>query len=115
MSGDVSQTGVNNLFWTGTVLWVVLWAMFVIRLAWLDARLWTQLTEYHPQRWRRLSWNDRLTWSCWFVFQSKEDYGDPIIGARRREMLTVFFDMLLVLASMIVWFVISAALVEPAP
>jgi hypothetical protein len=30
-------------------------------------------------------------------------------------MLTVFFDMLLVLAAMIVWLVISAALVEPGP
>jgi hypothetical protein len=27
-------------------------------------------------------------------------------------MLTVFFDMLLVLAAMLVWFVISAALVQ---
>jgi len=50
-----------------------------------------------------------------FVFQSKEDYGDPAIGARRREMLTVFFDMLLVLAAMIVWFVISAAIAEVGP
>ena len=66
-------------------------------------------------RWRRLSWSERLTWSCWFVFQSKEDYGDPIIGARRREMLTVFFDTLLVLTAMIVWLVMSAALVEPGP
>jgi hypothetical protein len=48
----------------------------------------------------------------WFVFQSKEDYGDPAIGARRREMLTVFFDLLLVLAAMVVWSVVSAAMVE---
>ena len=115
MSGDVSQTGVNNLFWTGTVLWVVLWAMFVIRLAWLDARLRVHLTKHHPLRWRRLSWSERLTWSVWFVFQSKEDYGDPVIGARRREMLTVFFDMLLVLAATIVWFVISAAKAQLGP
>jgi hypothetical protein len=115
MSGDVSQTGVNNLFWTGTVLWVVLWAMFVIRLAWLDARLRVHLTKHHPHRWRRLSWSERLTWSVWFVFQSKEDYGDPVIGARRREMLTVFFDMLLVLAATIVWFVISAAKAQLGP
>jgi hypothetical protein len=30
-------------------------------------------------------------------------------------MLTVFFDTLLVLTAMIVWLVISAALVEPSP
>ena len=105
----------TNLLWAGTLLWVVLWAVFVARLAWLDARLRAHLAAHHPHRWRRLSWSERLTWSCWFVFQSKEDYGDPIIGARRREMLTVFFDTFLVLAAMIVWLVISAALVEPGP
>jgi hypothetical protein len=61
-------------------------------------RLRGHLAAHHPHRGRRLSWSERLTWSCWFVFQSKEDYGDPIIGARRREMLTVFYDTLLVLA-----------------
>jgi hypothetical protein len=115
MSGDVGQTAVNNLFWTGTVPWVVLWATFVIRLAWLDARLRAHLTKHHPYRWRRLPWTERLTWSVWFVFQSRADYGDPIIGAQRRAMLTVFYDMLLVLAAMIVWFVISAAIAEVGP
>ncbi len=107
----MSHSGTNNLFWAGTVLWVVLWAVFVARLAWLDARLREHLAKHHPHHWRRLSLSERLTWSCWFVFQSKEDYGDPIIGARRGEMLTVFFDMLLLLAAVIVWFVISAAIV----
>jgi len=51
----------------------------------------------------------------WFVFQSRENYGDPIIGAQRRAILTVFFDLLLVLAAMIVWFVISAAIAEVGP
>ena len=51
----------------------------------------------------------------WFVFQSRENYGDPIIGAQRRAMLTVFYDMLLVLAAMIVWFVVSAAMLERGP
>jgi hypothetical protein len=89
--------------------------VFVTRVAWLDSRLRAHLTEHHPHRWRRLSWSERLTWSVWFVFQSKEDYGDPIIGARRREMLTVVFDMLLVLAAMIVWLVISATMVQLGP
>ena len=79
----MSHTGTTNLFWAGTVLWVVLWAVFVARLAWLDARLRAHLGAHHPHRWRRLSWSERLT---------------------------VFFDMLLVLAAMIVWLVISAAL-----
>ena len=109
------HTGTTNLFWAGTVLWVVLWAVFVARLAWLDARLREHLAEHHPHRWRRLSLSERLTWSCWFVFQSKEDYGDPIIGARRREMLSVFFDMFLLLTAVIVWFVISAAIVGLGP
>jgi hypothetical protein len=30
-------------------------------------------------------------------------------------MLTVFFDMLLILAAMIVWFVIAAAIAEVGP
>jgi len=30
----------------------------------------------------------------------------------RREMLTVFYDMLLVLAAMMMWFVVSAAMVQ---
>lgn len=101
----------RHLFSAGTVLWVVLWVVFVARLAWLDSRLRAHLAEHHPHRWRRLSWSERLTRSAWFVFQSKEDYGDVAIAAQRREMLTVFFDMLLVLAAMIVWFVISAAMV----
>jgi hypothetical protein len=111
----MSHTGTTSLFWTGTVLWFVLLAVFVARFAWLDARLRVHLAGHHAHRWRRLPWTERLTWSVWFVFQSKEDYGDPAIGERRREMLTVFFDMLLVLAAMIVWLVISAALVEPGP
>lgn len=111
----MSHTATTNLFWAGTLLWVVLWAVFVARLVWLDARLRAHLGAHHPHRWRRLSWSERLTWSCWFVFQSKEDYGDPIIGAQRREMLTVFYDTLLVVAAMIVWLVISAALVEQGP
>ena len=108
----MSDTGTPNLFWAGTVLWVVLWTVFVARLAWLDARLRAHLARHHAHRWRRLLWSERLTWSVWFVFQSTEDYGDPAIVARRREMLTVFFDMLLVLAGIIVWFVISAAIVR---
>ena len=108
----MSHTNAPNLFWAGTVLWVVLWAVFVVRLAWLDAQLRAHLAEHHAHRWRRLPWTERLTWSVWLVFQSKEDYGDPIVGARRREMLTVFFDMLLVLAAMIVWFVISATMAQ---
>src|SRR5260370_41279119 len=115
MSGDVSQTGVNSLFWAGTILWVGLWTVFVARLAWLDARLRGHLAAHHLHRWRRRSWSERLTWSCWFVFQSKEAYGDPVIGAPRREMLTVFFDMLLVLAATIVWFPISAGMAPLGP
>lgn len=111
----MSPAGTTSLFWAGTVLWVVLWAVFVTRLAWLDAQLRAHLAGHHSHRWRRLSWSERLTWSVWFVFQSKEDYGDPTIGARRREMLTVSFDTLLLVGAMIVWFVISAALVERGP
>ena len=105
----------HHLFWAGTGLWVGLWAVFIARLAWLDARLRAHLTKHHPHRWRRLSWSERLTWSIWFAFRSKEDYDDPTIGAQRRAMLTVFYDMLLVLAGMIVWFVFSAALMDLAP
>ncbi len=105
----------RHLFWAGTVIWVALWAVFIARLAWLDARLRAHLTEHYAHRWRRLPWTERLTSSVWFVFQSKEDYNDPAIGARRREMLTMLFDMLLVLGAMIVWFVVSAALMDLAP
>ena len=87
----------------GTVLWVALWAVFIARLAWLDARLRAHQTEHYAHRWRRLPWTERLTWSVWVVSQSKEDHNDPAIGARRREVLTTFFDMLLVLGAMIVW------------
>ena len=111
----IEQNRHEHPIWAGTVLWVVLWGVFVARLAWLDARLRAHLAEHHPHRWRRLSLSERLTWSCCFVFESKEDYGDPILGVRRREMLTLFFDTLLVLAAMIVWFVISAAIVEVGP
>jgi hypothetical protein len=111
----MSHIDTAKLFWVATVLWVALWGLFIIRLAWLDAQLRAHLTEHHPHRRRRLSWSQRLTWSVWFVFQSKEDYGDPAIEARRREMLTVFYDMLLVLAAMIVWFVVSAAMAPLGP
>jgi hypothetical protein len=115
MSGDVNQIGVNNLFWTGTVLWVVLWAMFVSRLAWLDARLRAHLTEHHPHRCGGCRGASGSPGPFGSSSSLKEDYGDPAIGARRREMLTVFFDMLLVLAAMIVWFVVSAAIAEVGP
>ena len=103
------------LFLPGTVLWVALWAVFIARLAWLDARLRAHPTKHHAHRWRRRPWTERLTWSVWFVFQSKEDYNDPASEARRREMLTVFYDMLLVLAAIIVWFVISATMAQRGP
>ena len=112
---DMSQIGATTLFWAGTGLWIALWAAFIARLAWLDAQLRAHLIKHHAHRWRRLPWTERLTWSVWFVFQSREDYGDPIIGVRRREILTVFYDMLLVLAAMIVWFVVSAAMAELGP
>jgi hypothetical protein len=115
ISVDMSQIDATTLFRAGTVLWIVLWAVFIARLAWLEARLRAHLSAHHSHRWRRLSWSERLTWSVWFVFQTKEDYGDPAIGARRREMLTVFYDMLLVLAAMVVWFVVSAAMVPLGP
>jgi hypothetical protein len=105
----------RHLFWAGTALWVVLWAVFVARLTWLEFRLRAHLIEHHAHRWRRLPWTERITWSVWFVLQSKEDYGDPIIGTQRRELLTVFFDTLLVLVAMIVWFVISATMVQLGP
>jgi len=111
----MSHIDTTTLFWAATVIWVVLWAVFMARLAWLDVRLHAHLAAHHPHQWRRLSGSQRLTWSVWFVFQSKEDYGDSAIEARRREMLTVFYDMLLVLAAMIVWFVVSAAIVELGP
>ena len=107
---DTSQIGATTLFWAGMGLWVALWAAFIARLAWLGAQLRAHLIKHHAHRWRRLSWSQRLTWSVWFVFQSKENYGDPAIEARRREMLTVFYDMLLVLAAMMMWFVVSAAM-----
>lgn len=78
----MSHIDTTKLFWAATVLWVVLWVVFITRLAWLDARLRAHLTEYHPHRRRRLSWSQQLTWSVWFVFQSKEDYGDPAIEAQ---------------------------------
>jgi hypothetical protein len=79
----MSHIDTTSLFWAGTALWVVLWAVFIARLAWLDARLRAHLTEHHSHRWRRLSWSQRLTWSVWFVFQSKEDggrAGQPMIA-----------------------------------
>ena len=111
----LSHPATSTLFWAGTALWVVLWVVFVARLAWLDAQLRAHLAKHHTHRWRRLPLGERLTWSYWFIFRSKEDYGDPTIAARRREMLSLFFDTLLVLAGMIVWFVISAAIADLAP
>src|SRR5260370_34378728 len=105
----------RRLFWAGTVVGVALLAVLIARLAWLAARLRAHLTEHYAHRWGRLPWTERLASSVWFVFQSKEDYTDPAIGARRREMLTMLFDMLLVLGAMIVWFVVSAALMDLAP
>jgi hypothetical protein len=46
----------------------------------------------------------------WFVFRSTEDYGDPGVAARRREILTVFFDLFLVTGAAIVWGIIAAAI-----
>jgi len=60
--------------------------------------------------WIALTLTERLTWSSWFVFRSTEDYGDPGVAARRREMLTVFFDLFLVTVAAIVWGIIAAAI-----
>ena len=111
----MSQTDAATLFWAGTVLWIVLWTVFITRLAWLDVRFRAHVTAYHPHRWRQRSWSGWLAWSVWFVFQSNEDDGDRATGVRRCEMLTVFYDMLLVLAAMVVWFVVSAAMVQRGP
>ena len=104
----MSDTAARLLFWASTALWAVLWAVFVARLIMLDARLREHVDKHHPHRRRHLSLAERLTWSYWFVFRSKEDYGDPSVGARRREILSVLFDMVLVLVTGIVWLFISA-------
>ena len=104
----MSAAAAGILFWASTVLWVVLWTVFVARLILLGARLREHVDKRHPHRRRHLSFAERLTWSYRFVFRSTEDYGEPIIAARRREILSVFFDMVLVLIAMIVWLAISA-------
>ena len=99
----------HTLFWAGSAVWVALWCVFVVRLIWLDSRLRAHVATHHVRHWRRLTLTERLTWSSRFVFRSTEDYGDPGVAARRREMLTVFFDLLLVTAAAIVWGIIAAA------
>ncbi len=111
----MSATAARTLFWGGSVVWVALWSVFVARLVWLDSRLRAHVVPHHVHHWRRLPLTERLTWSCWFVFGSKEDYGDPMVAARRREILTVFFDLLLVTAGAIMWFVIAAAMANLTP
>jgi hypothetical protein len=110
----MSATAAKLLFWASTTLWGALWAVFVARLILLDARLREHVDKHHPHRRRHLSFAERLTWSYWFVFRSKEDYGDPSIGARRREMLSVLFDMVLVLVTGVVWLAISATILAVA-
>jgi len=77
-------------------------------------QLRAHVAAHHVHHWRRLAPMERLTWSTWFVFRSTEDYGDPGVAARRREMLTVFFDLLLVTAAAIVWLMIGAAIAAGA-
>ena len=110
----MSATAAHTLFWAGSVVWIALWGVFVVRLVWLDSRLRMHVAAHHVHHWRRLTVVERLTWSSWFVFTSKEDYGDPGIAAQRREMLTVFFDLLLVSAGAIVWLIIAAVVVAGA-
>lgn len=104
----------HTLFWSGSALWIALWGVFVVRLVWLDLQLRAHVAAHHVHHWRRLAPMERLTWSSWFVFGSTEDYGDPGVAARRREMLTVFFDLLLVTAAAIVWLMIGAAIAAGA-
>jgi hypothetical protein len=115
LAGFIVERAVGHSSGCAGVPWVVLWAGFVARLAWLDAQLRAQLSKHHAHRWGRLPWTERLTWFVWFVSQSRENYGDPIIGAQRRAMLIVFYDMLLVRAAMIVWFIVAAAMLELGP
>jgi hypothetical protein len=110
----LSATAAHPLVWGGSIVWIALWGVFVVRLVWLDSRLRAHVAAHHVHHWRRLTLTERLTWSTWFVFGSKEDYGDPGVAARRREMLTVFFDLVLVTAGAIVWFVIVAAVATGA-
>ena len=110
----MSYVATSRLFWASTVLWAVLWAVFVARLILLDARLRGHVDKHHPHRRRHLSLAERLTWSYWFVFRSKEDYGDPYIRARRREILSVLLDVVLVLVTGIVWLVLSATILAVA-
>ena len=98
------------LFWGGSTVWIALWGAFVVRLIWLDSRLRAHVATHHVRHWRKLTLTERLTWSAWFVFRSTEDYGDPGVAARRREMLTVFFDLFLVTVAAIVWGIIAAAI-----
>jgi hypothetical protein len=111
----LSGAAAHALFRGGSLVWIALWGVFFVRLVWLDSRLRAHVAAHHAHHWRRLPLMERLTWSCWFVFGSKEDYGDPTVAARRREILTVSFDLLLVTAGTLVWFVIAAASGAGAP
>ena len=110
ISTKMSDVASSRLFWASTVLWIVLWTVFVGRFVLLVIRLREHVDKHHPHRRRHLSSAERLTWSYWFVFRSNDDYGEPIIGARRREILSVFFDMVLVLIAALVWLVVSATI-----
>ena len=110
ISTKMSDVASSRLFWASTVLWIVLWTVFVGRFILLVIRLREDVDKHHPHRRGHLSSAERLTWSYWFVFRSNDDYGEPIIGARRREILSVFFDMVLVLIAALVWLVVSATI-----
>ena len=90
ISVDMSQIDATTLFRAGTVLWIVLWAVFIARLAWLEARLRAHLSAHHSHRWRRLSWSERLTWSVWFVFQTNrlltKSIASSFSGSARSEV-----------------------------
>ncbi len=110
ISTKMSDVASSRLFWASTVLWIVLWTAFVGRFLLLVIRLREHVDKHHSHRRRHLSSTERLTWFYWFVFRSNDDYGEPIIGARRREILSVFFDMILVLIAALVWLVVSATI-----
>ena len=107
------------LVWIGRVVFGALLIGNIFHLLWLNRALQLHLKVKHPREWERI-YQDRLIEKAlrWpfisntpvdFLWKSREDFGDPLIGRFRTRIHRSFVGAIVAGIAAVLWFVISEA------
>lgn len=112
----------ETLIWIGRVLFLVVAMASAARAMYLNHRFQRYLQEQHREQWQRI-YQDQLIkktllWPFMqgtpvdFLWKSREDFGDLRITDFRRAIRQSFLGAVSAGIATVVWFVISAVVLE---